>query len=98
VPELGEESLNRAFVEVACQQRRSRGTRIYVGMAAPLGSATLSGVADYYSRQTPWAGPQGELARASMRNVAVMHGVARGLRLVDMQAAGWPTDLQSPDP
>ncbi len=32
------------------------------GMAAPLDGTTMSGVADYYSRQTPRAGPQGDPA------------------------------------
>ena len=119
------------------------------GMAAPLDAATMSGVADYYSRQTPRAGPRGELAlitrgkdiyqngdsaegvppcaachgpgaagtdvnprlagqhvqylmkqlrsfQNNMRNVAVMHGVARGLQLADMQAVA--TYLQSLGP
>jgi cytochrome c553 len=119
------------------------------GMAAPLDGATMSGVADYYSRQTPRAGPQGEPAlitrgkdiyqngdsaegvppcaachgtaaagtdvnprlagqhvqylmkqlrsfQNNMRNVAVMHGVARGLQLADMQAVA--TYLQSLGP
>lgn len=119
------------------------------GMAAPLDGATMAGVADYYSRQTPRAGPQGELAlitrgkdiyqngdsaegvppcaachgpgaagtdvnprlagqhvqylmkqlrsfQNNMRNVAVMHGVARGLQLADMQAVA--TYLQSLGP
>ena len=119
------------------------------GMAAPLDATTMAGVADYYSRQTPRAGPRGELAlitrgkdiyqngdsaegvppcaachgpaaagtdvnprlagqhvqylmkqlrsfQNNMRNVAVMHGVARGLQLADMQAVA--TYLQSLGP
>jgi cytochrome c553 len=119
------------------------------GMAAPLDGPLMAGVADYYSRQTPWPGPRGELAlitrgkdiyqngdsaegvppcaachgaggagtdanprlagqhvqylikqlrsfQNNMRNVAVMHGVARGLQLADMQAVA--TYLQSLGP
>jgi cytochrome c553 len=109
------------------------------GMAAPLDDAMMAGLADYYSRQTPQAGPAEDptlIARGkdiyqngdpahgippcgachgpgavgtdayprlagqhvpylikqlrsfqnNMRNVAVMHGVARGLEVADMEA------------
>jgi cytochrome c553 len=109
------------------------------GMAAPLDDDTMGALADYYSRQSPQAGPiddpgkiqrgkviygEGDSARGipacsachgpdaqgtdafprlagqhvqylikqlrsfqnNMRNVAVMHGVARGLEVSDMEA------------
>jgi cytochrome c553 len=125
------------------------------GMAAPLDDGEITGLADYYSRQTPLAGPAGDAAliargkdiyqngdvehsippcgachgagaagtagtedtagfprlagqhvqylmkqlrsfQNNMRNVAVMHGVARGLQQNDMQAVA--TYLQSLGP
>jgi cytochrome c553 len=125
------------------------------GMAAPLDDGLMAGLADYYSRQTPRAGPEegptliargkeiyqngdsvqgipacvachgpgaagtpgaagaGSFPRLAgqhvqylmkqlrsfqnnMRNVAVMHGVARGLQIGDMQAVS--TYLQSLGP
>ncbi|MFI4868579.1 MAG: c-type cytochrome [Steroidobacterales bacterium] len=109
------------------------------GMAAPLDDEVMASLADYYSRQTPVAGPSAPAAlvargkeiyqngdatagvppcaachgpdaagtndfprlagqhvqylmkqlrsfQNNMRNVAVMHGVARGLQVNDMQA------------
>lgn len=109
------------------------------GMAAPLEDSLMAGLADYYSRQTPWAGKPGDarlIARGeqiyqhgdaalgippcaachgpqaagtdryprlagqhvqylmkqlgsfqnNLRDVAIMHGVAQGLKLADMQA------------
>ena len=109
------------------------------GMAAPLDDELMASLADYYSRQTPVAGPSAPAAMVArgkeiyqsgdaaegvppcaachgtdaagtndyprlagqhvqylmkqlrsfqnnMRNVAVMHGVARGLQVNDMQA------------
>lgn len=109
------------------------------GMAAPLDDEVMASLADYYSRQTPVAGPNAPAAlvargkeiyqsgdatagvppcaachgtaaagtdnyprlagqhvqylmkqlrsfQNNMRNVAVMHGVARGLQVNDMQA------------
>lgn len=119
------------------------------GMAAPLGDELMAGLADYYSRQIPVAGPTGAAAlimrgkdiyqngdsaagvppcgachgaaaagtddyprlagqhvqylmkqlrsfQNNMRNVAVMHGVAQGLHLGDMEAVA--TYLQSLGP
>ena len=119
------------------------------GMAAPLDDGLMASLADYYSRQTPVAGPSGTTAliargkdiylngdsaasippcgachgpaaagtddyprlagqhvqylmkqlrsfQNNMRNVAVMHGVARGLQLNDMEAVA--TYLQSLGP
>jgi cytochrome c553 len=119
------------------------------GMAAPLGDELIIALADYYSRQTPIAGPTGAAAltargkdiyqngdsaagippcapchgaaaagtddfprlagqhvqylikqlrsfQNNMRNVAVMHGVARGLQMGDMEAVA--TYLQSLGP
>jgi len=125
------------------------------GMAAPLDDAEMTGLAGYYSRQTPQAGPVGNAAlitrgkdiyqngdgahgippcaachgptaagtpgseaaagfprlagqhvqylmkqlrsfQNNMRNVAVMHGVAAGLQVGDMQAVA--TYLQSLGP
>jgi cytochrome c553 len=119
------------------------------GMAAPLDEATIAGLADYYSKQTPQPGPVGVPTVAArgkdiyqngdsavgippcvachgpgavgtdayprlagqhvqylikqlrsfqnnMRNVAVMHGVAQGLQLTDMEAVA--TYLQSLGP
>lgn len=119
------------------------------GMAAPLSDQLMASLADYYSRQSPIAGPAGAAAlitrgeeiyqkgdagagippcgvchgataagtadyprlagqhvqylikqlrsfQNNMRNVAVMHGVARGLQLNDMEAVA--TYLQSLGP
>jgi cytochrome c553 len=119
------------------------------GMAAPLDDAMMAGLADYYSKQAPQAGPAGDPAliargkdiyqngdsahgippcgachgagaagtdafprlagqhvqylikqlgsfRNNMRNVAVMHGVAQGLQVSDMEAVA--TYLQSLGP
>jgi cytochrome c553 len=119
------------------------------GMAAPLDDALIAGLAEYYSKQTPQAGPAGDptmIVRGkdiyqngdsahgippcmachgagavgtdafprlagqhvrylikqlrsfqnNMRNVAVMHGVARGLEFADMEAVA--TYLQSLGP
>jgi cytochrome c553 len=119
------------------------------GMAAPLSDQLMASLADYYSRQTPIAGPSGAAAliargqdiyqkgdavagvppcgachgpaaagtdafprlagqhvqylikqlrsfQNNMRNVAVMHGVARGLQLNDIEAVA--TYLQSLGP
>jgi cytochrome c553 len=119
------------------------------GMAAPLGDELMAGLADYYSRQIPVAGPAGATAlimrgkdiyqngdsaagippcaachgataagtddyprlagqhvqylmkqlrsfQNNMRNVAVMHGVAQGLQLGDMEAVA--TYLQALGP
>jgi cytochrome c553 len=119
------------------------------GMAAPLDEELMRSLADYYSRQTPVAGPAGSAAlivrgkeiyqngdatagippcgachgasaagtddyprlagqhvqylmkqlrsfQNNMRNVAVMHGVARGLQSGDMQAVA--TYLQTLGP
>ncbi|HTW75325.1 MAG TPA: c-type cytochrome [Steroidobacteraceae bacterium] len=109
------------------------------GMASPLDDATMSALADYYSRQKPWAGERGDprlIARGqqiyqhgdategippcaachgpeaagtdlyprlagqhvqylmkqlrsfqnNLRDVAIMHGVAQGLKVADMHA------------
>jgi cytochrome c553 len=119
------------------------------GMAAPLSDGLMAALADYYSRQSPVAGPAGSGAltargksiyqngdsaagippcgachgpaaagtddyprlagqhvqylmkqlrsfQNNMRNVAIMHGVAQGLKRDDMEAVG--TYLQSLGP
>jgi cytochrome c553 len=44
------------------------------GMAAPLDDQIMVGLADYYSRQTPTAGPKGDAARIARGNDIYQHG------------------------
>ena len=50
------------------------------GMAAPLSDQTMVGLADYYSRQTPIAGPKGDLSLIARGQDIYQHGaVADGV-------------------
>jgi len=152
-PVLAGQHANYLIAQLQAFKSQSRGDPDAIGymygMAAPLDDTTMAGLADYYSRQTPQAGPVGDAAlitrgqsiyqngdseqgvppcaachgataagtdtyprlagqhvqylikqlrsfQNNMRNVAVMHGVARGLQLADMEAVA--TYLQSLGP
>jgi len=142
-PVLAAQQPNYLVAQLQAFKSQTRGDPDALGymwsMAAPLDDAMMAGLADYYSRQTPQAGPAEDptlIARGkdiyqngdpahgippcgachgpgavgtdayprlagqhvpylikqlrsfqnNMRNVAVMHGVARGLEVADMEA------------
>jgi len=152
-PVLAGQHANYLMTQLQAFRGQTRGDPDAIGymwgMASPLDDTIIAGLADYYSKQTPQAGPAGVAAltergktiyqngdsgqgvppcaachgpgaagtdayprlagqhvqylmkqlrsfQNNMRNVAVMHGVARGLQTADMEAVA--TYLQSLGP